>query len=287
MTTSSSTESAIAENEVNELNVDGVITTETIATSSSSTLNVDSGLDKSQRCFCGGIYVAMEVENRWKPISVADAQVQCDDGNVVVDRICSSDLGDDQLQLSQLRHELDAQRRENSRLNDMLLRYQQGTRSVDWEKGDSGPRFSSLSDSDPSCSPELHQQAAGVVHGNIAKLLPPLLSMHSISDGDIGGGDGDHQRRRLDGVEKQLQLQFTQPRERIMTHEHQELDSSDDHADAVAQQSSQSGTEDSLNNAIRHMDQTDLVNVALPQVVERLHQALVVLQHRSENGAAK
>lgn len=275
-------EFATAEDEVNKLNIDDVITTETIATSL-CTLNVDDGLNKSRRCFCGGIYVAIEGRNRWKPLSVADAQVQCDDGNVVVEHICSNDLGDEQLQLSQLRHELDAQRRENSRLNDMLLRYQQDTPPGDWEKVKSGPRISSLSDSDPSGSPELDQQAAGVVHDILAKPLPPLLPMHSISAADISGGDGDHQRCRLDGVEKQLQLQLTQPQERIMTHEHQELDSSDDHADAVAQP----GTEDSLNNAIRHMDQTDLVNVALPQVVERLHRALVVMQHRSENGAAK
>lgn len=102
--TSSSTESVNAEDEANELNVDDVITADTIDTSPCCTISVDSGLNKIRRCFSGGIYdVAMEVENRWRPLSVSDAQVQCDDGNVVVDHILySSDLGNYQLQLSQL-----------------------------------------------------------------------------------------------------------------------------------------------------------------------------------------
>lgn len=131
----------------------------------------------------------------------------------------------------------------------MLLKCQQGMPLSDWVKCKSALRILSLSDSDSSDSPELDQQTAEVVHSNyIAKLLPSLLPMHSISDGNIGDGDEDHQRCRLDVVKKQLQLQLTHLRERRMTYKHQEFDSSEDHEDAVA-----------LNDAIRNIDQTDLL----------------------------
>jgi len=305
-TTSSSTESAAAEDEADELNGDGVITTTTAATLPCTTrrhrtVSGGSGLHRRRRCrpprrcstcgrCSGGVDAAVTTADHSKPPSVADAQVQCGDGNAAIDQGCNSDRGDGELQLQQLRRELDARRRENSRLYDMLLRLQRGTRPGDRGKGDGGPRIPSpdFSDSDPCGSPEPYRRAAGVVRGRIADLLPPLLSMRSISDDDDDDGDcGDksHRRYRPDGAEQQQQQQqqqlqlLTRLRERIVAYERRELDGGDDRAAAVVQQAA-----DPSNDAVRRMNRTDLVNVALPRVVERLRRALVpLLQHRPEN----
>ncbi|XP_003243967.1 uncharacterized protein LOC100569446 isoform X2 [Acyrthosiphon pisum] len=310
-TTSSSTESAAAEEEADELNGDGVIrTTTTNATSPCTTrrhrtVSGGGGLHRRRRCrpprrcstcgrCSGGVDAAVATADRPKPPSVADAQVQCGDGNVAIDHGFNSDRGDGELQLQQLRRELDARRRENGRLYDMLLRLQRGTRPGDRGKGDGGPRIPSpdFSDSDPCGSPEPYRRAAGVVRGRIADLLPPLLSMRSISDDDDdddgGGGDRSHQRYRPDGAEQQQQQQqqqlqlLTRLRERIVAYERRELNGGDDRAAAVVQQSA-----DPSDDAVRRMDRTELVNVALPRVVERLRRALVpLLQHRPENAVA-
>jgi len=219
--------------------------------------------------------------------------VQCGDENVAVDHGCNNERGDSELQLRQLRRELDARQRENGRLYAMLLRLQLGTQPSDRGNGDGGPRIPSpdFSDSDPNGSPEPCRQAAGVVRGRIADLLPPLLSMRPISDDD-DDNDGcgeNHQRYRPDGAEQQQhqqqqqQLQLlTRLRERIVAYERRELAGGDDRGAAVVQQS-----EDTSDDAVRSMDRADLVNVALPRVVERLRQALVpLLQHRVENAAA-
>jgi len=200
---------------------------------------------------------------------VADAQVQFGEGNVAV---LSGDGAE--LQLLQLRRELDAQRRENGRLNDMLLKLEREMRPND--RVDSGPS-DPYPNSDPRNSPKPSRLAFGAVHGHIAKLLSPILSSQPTSDDDADGGDGDHQRYRLDGVKQQMQLQDVYKR--------QELDGVDDgHAATVLQQS---WSEDPLNDDIRRMDHTNLVNVGLPLVVGRLRRALVLLQHRPENVTAK
>lgn len=306
-TTSSSTESAAAEDEADELN--GVTMTTTTATSPCATrrhrtVSGRSGLHRRRRCrpprrcstcgrCSGGVDAAVATADHPKPPSVADAQVQCGDGNVAIDHACNNDRGDGELQLQQLRRELDARRRENGRLYDMLLRLQRGTRPGDRGKGDGGPRIPSpdFSDSDPCGSPEPYRRAAGVVRGRIADLLPPLLSMRSTSDDDDDDGDGgdkSHLRYRPDGAEQQQQQQqqqlqlLTRLRERIVAYERRELDGGDDRTAAVVQQSA-----DPSDDAVRRMNRTDLVNVALPRVVERLRQALVpLLQHRSENSVA-
>jgi len=271
MMTSSSPVSVAAEIETNELKRNGVITAAMIA-KSPCTVSVGNDLNKRRRCmlprrcFSGGL----DVENRPRP-SVVDAQVQCDDGNVVVDHtLNSSDRGDSELQVLQLRRELDARQRENSRLNDILLRFQQGRRP-----GDGGPRI-------PSSS-SVHE---GTVNDSIANLLPPLMTVDD-DDDDVGGGDADHQRCRPDGVEQQLQLQLIRVRKLIVDYEHQELDSGKNRTAAVEQQTAKPGPEDQFNDAVRLMNHKDLVNVALPQVVERLHRALVVLHLRPENVASK
>lgn len=308
-TTSSSTESAAAEDEADELNGDGVTTTTTNAVSPYTTrrhrtVSGGSGLHRRRRCrpprrcsTCGrcggGVDAAVATVDHPKPPSVADAQVQCGDGNVAINHGCNNDRGDGELQLQQLRRELDARRRENGRLYDMLLRLQRGTRPGDRGKGDGGPRIPSpdFSDLDPCSSPEPYRRAAGVVRGRIADLLPPLLSMRSISDDDDNDGDGSdksHRRYRPDGAEQQQQQQqqqlqlLTRLRERIVAYERRELDGGDDRAAAVVQQSA-----DPSDDAVRRMNRTDLVNVALPRVVERLRRALVpLLQNRSEISVA-
>ncbi|CAI6351131.1 unnamed protein product [Macrosiphum euphorbiae] len=308
-TTSSSTESAAAEEEADELNGDGVNMTTATATSPCTTrrhrtVSGGGGLHRRRRCrpprrcstcgrCSGGVDAAAATADRPMP-SVADAQVQCGDGTVTIDHGCNSDRGDGELQLQQLRRELDVRRRENGRLYDMLLRLQRGTRPGDRGKGDGGPMIPSpdFSDSDPCGSPEPYRRAAGVVRGRIADLLPPLLSMRSISDDDDDddndGGDRSHQRYRPDGAEQQQQQQqqqlqlLTRLRERIVAYERRELNGGDDRAAAVVQQSA-----DPSDDAVRRMNRTDLVNVALPRVVERLRRALVpLLQHRSENAVA-
>ncbi|XP_022177689.1 general transcriptional corepressor trfA-like [Myzus persicae] len=191
-TTSSSTESAAAEDEADQLNGGSVMTTATATSPCTTrrhrTVSGGSGLHRRRRCrpprrcstcgrCSGGVDVA--ASDRPRPPSVADVQVQCGNGNVAVDHSCNSDRGVGELQLQQLRHELDARRRENGRLYDMLLRLQRGTRPGDRGKGDGGPRIPSpdFSDSDSNGSPEPYRRAAGVVRGHIADLLPPLLSM--------------------------------------------------------------------------------------------------------------
>jgi len=308
-TTSSSTESAAAEEEADEFIADGVIMTTTTATSPCTTrrhrtVSGGGGLHRRRRCrpprrcstcgrCSGSVDAAAATADRPRPPSVVDAQVQCGDGNVATDHGCNSDRGGGELQLQQLRRELDARRRENGRLYDMLLRLQRGKRPGDRGKGDGGPRIpsSDFSDSDQCGSPEPYRQAAGVVRGSIADLLPPLLSMRSISDDDDDdddGGNRSHQRYRPDGAEQQQQQQqqqlqlLTRLRERIVAYERRELNGGDDRAAAVGQQLA-----DPSDDAVRRMDRTDLVNVALPRVVERLRRALVpLLQHRPENAVA-
>jgi len=302
-TTSSSTESASTADEADDLNGDGVI-----PTARNRTVSGGSGLHRRRRCRpprrcstcgrCSGVTDAVvQATDHSKPPPVTDAQVQCGDGSVAVDPNCSNSndgVGEQQLQL--LRRELDARRRENGRLYDILLRLQRGTRSGDRGKGDGGPRILSpdLSDSDLSGSPESYQRADGAIHGRIADLLPPLLSMRSISDDDDdngGGGGGGvaegHRRDQPDGAEQQQQQQLmllTRLRERIVAYERRELNGGDDRAAAGM---AQPRPEDTSNDAVRRMDRADLLNVALPRVVERLREALVpLLQHRSENAVA-
>ncbi|XP_025202497.1 uncharacterized protein LOC112599693 [Melanaphis sacchari] len=300
-TSSSSTESA-AEDEANDSNCsDGVIATTTAATShttQSRTVSGGGGLHRRRRCRpprrcstcgrCSGIVDAESAAaHHLRPPSVTDAQVQCGDGNVqALDHGCSDgDSGGGEHQLQLLRRELDTRRRENGRLYDMLLKLQRGTRSGDRGKGDGGPRIPSpdFSDSDlPSGSPEPHRRAAGTDRGRVADLLPPLLCMRSISDDD--DGEGHQQRDQPDGAEQQQQQQLmllTRLRERIVAYERRELNGGDDRVAGM-----QARPDDTSNDAVRRMDRADLVNVALPRVVERLRQALVpLLQRRSENAA--
>jgi hypothetical protein len=78
---------------------------------------------------------------------------------------------------------------------------------------------------------------------------------------------------------------LTRLRERIVAYERRELNGGDDRA--AVQSAQPPRPEDMSNDAVRRMDRTDLVNVALPRVVERLRQALVpLLQHRRENDVA-
>ncbi|XP_060865109.1 uncharacterized protein LOC132941188 [Metopolophium dirhodum] len=273
MTSTSSTESAAAEDQVDESNVDSVITTRMIVTARrKGTASVGSGSIKRRwgmlprRCFSGDVDAAEKPTNCPRPPSVADAQVQFGEGNVFVVDL-SGGRGDGELQLLQLRRELDAQRRENGRLNDMLLRLQRGMRPSDQGKGDSGPSVP-FPDSDPSDLPEPSRLAFGAVHGRIDNLFSPLLSSQPISDDDVDGGDGDRQQNQPDGVEQQMQLLVY-----------------DGRADAAV--SRESWSEDPLNDDIRRMDHTNLVNVGLPKVVERVRRALVLLQRRSENFASK
>jgi len=280
MTTSSSTEFAAAEDEADESNGDGVITTKTIVTTArhKGSSSIDNGSFKRRRSmlprrrFSGGMDVATDPANRPRPPSVADAQVQFGEGNAVVVDL-SGGRGDGELQLLQLRRELNAQRLENGRLNDMLLRLQREMRPSDQGKGDSGPSVS-LPDSDPSDSPKPSRLAFGVVRGLIAKLFSAFLSSQPISDDDVDGGDGDRQQNQPDGEEQQMQLLVYKP---------QELDVVDD-GRAVLQESR---PEDPLNDVIRRMDHTDLVNVALPLVLGRARRALLLLQRRSENVTPK
>uniref|UniRef100_A0A2S2P1K2 Uncharacterized protein n=1 Tax=Schizaphis graminum TaxID=13262 RepID=A0A2S2P1K2_SCHGA len=304
-TSSSSTESDATADEADDLNGDGVTVTMTAATSPTTRIRTVSGggLHRRRRCRpprrfstcgrCSSVVDAAEAaaDRAKPPPSVADAQVQCDDGDVAADHGCSSDrdvAGESQLQL--LRRELDARRRENGRLYDMLLRLQRGTQSGDRGKGDGGPRIPSTdlsSDSDPSGSPEPYARAAGAARGRIADLLPPLLSMRSISDDDENDNEG-RQRDQPDGAEQQQQQQLmllTRLRERIVAYERRELNGGDDRA--AVQSAQPPRLEDTSNDAVRRMDRTDLVNVALPRVVERLRQALVpLLQQRRENDVA-
>lgn len=243
MKTFSSTESEAVQVDSNELKCGGVITTETIATSPSSTVRVADDLNKWRQCMlprrCSSSVV--DAANRPRPSSVVDVQVQCDDGKVVADHIISSSNPgiDGQLQLQQLHRDVD-----NSRLNDMLLRFQEGTRPSDC----SVPGFSPSS---------VHEE-----------------TVLSAEDVDVVGGDGDHQRCLPGGVEQQLQLQLTGIRKRILGDEHRVLDFNLE------------DREDPFNDAVRHMDHEDFINVTIPQVVERHHRALMLLQHRLENVAA-
>jgi len=115
--------------------------------------------------------------------------------------------------------------------------------------------------------------------------------MRSISDDggddDGGGGAEGHRRDQPDGAEQQQQQQLmllTRLRERIVAYERRELNGGDDRAAAGM---AQPRPEDTSNDAVRRMDRADLLNVALPRVVERLRQALVpLLQQRSENAVA-
>lgn len=296
-TTSSSTDSA-AEDEVDDLSRDDVMTTN--PSTRCRTVSGGGGLHRRRRCrpprrcsICGrcsgGVDAVVTAVDHQRPPPVADAQVQCDgDVNASVEGSCS-DRGDgDQLQL--LRRELDARRRENGRLYAMLLRLQRGPRPGDRGKGDGGPGAPSPdlggdSESDRGGSPEPYRQAAQAVRGRIADLLPPLLSMGSISDDNSGGGG--QQRDRPDGAEQQQQQQqlllLNRLRERIVAYERRELDG----GDRAADESVEPRSEDPSNDAVRRMDRSDLVNVALPRALERLRQALVpLLQQRPKSVVA-
>jgi len=272
MTMSSSTESVAVEDEADESNGDGIITTKAIATARRyGTANIGRGSIKRRRgmlprrCFRGGVDEAVKPANRPRPPSVADAQVQFGELN--------GGRGDSELQL--LRRELDALRRENDRLNDMLLRLQREMRPGDQKKGGIGPSVQ-FPDLDPSDSPKPSRLAFGAVHGRTTKLFSSLLSTQQVSDDDVDGGYGDHQWYQSNGVEQQMQL---------LVYKRQELDGVDDgHASTVLQHLL---PEDPLNDVFRRMSHTDLVNVGFPLVVERIHRTLVLLQHRSENFTAK
>lgn len=198
-------------------------------------------------------------------VAVADAQIQCESVVQAVDQIGGGDNDNDD-QLSTLRRELDARRRENCRLYEMLLRLQ---RESGREKIDSDDDDDTISDR--AGSPEPYKRAARAVQGRIADLLPPLLSMRScgntalMADGPHPAGDGnDCHRHCCEQQQQQLRL-LTRLRERIVAYERQELH--------------QLQSADAENAAVRHMDRAGLVNVALPRAVDRLRRALGPLLH--------
>lgn len=240
-------------------------------------------------------------ESRLPPTSrvvtaVADAQVQCgndSENDVKVDNNnCNNNDGADEDQLLLLRRELDARRRENCRLYDMLLKLQRsrGTRkNINAEDGSGVPDVLSLDDlrntiensSDRCGSPEPYRRAACAVRGRIAELLPPLLSTQSSTS--VGSPSAaanaeteDDQLIQNNVLEQQQQQQLlllTRLRERIVAYERRELQLGSTGNDS----GSVSSTTADPDTAVHHMDRADLVNVALPRTVDRLRRVLMPL----------
>jgi len=209
--------------------------------------------------------------------AVADAQVQCE--RVATDD--GDDDEDDDAQVTLLRAELDSRRRENRRLYEMLLRLQREKgREGHGAKADSLPRDRDVdSDPDRTGSPEPYRRAARAMRGRIADLLPPLLSERPAVTGDdapatVAEDDGmDRQQRQ------QLQL-LARLRERIVAYERQELYG--DGRETTTETNRAVTDED----AVRRMDRTALVNVALPRAVDRLRRALMPLLHQQRPNEA-
>lgn len=207
--------------------------------------------------------------------TTADAQVQCDGGDA--DIAIAADGGDDQVGL--LRRELEARRRENCRLYDMLLRLQRG-RTTEAASSVRLPEDPDRDDEDDDNdnSPEPYRRAARAVRGRIADLLPPLLSSMGGSVNDSAAAptplrdrQNDNEQTLLRQQQQQLLL-LARLRERIVAYERQEL-----HGGGGGDRSAA----DDQENAVEHMDRAALVNVALPRAVDRLRRALVpLLQHK-------
>lgn len=198
---------------------------------------------------------------------MTDAQIQCD-GVGAAENGGGSDAND---QLVSLHRELEARRRENCRLYDMLLSLQRGRRE---EEG--GPSSPADSDRDDG-SPEPYRRAARAVRGRITDLLPPLLSSGPAGNHAQQPPPDDGEQTLLRQQQRQLQL-LARLRERIVAYERQELQlaggRSRGEADGVASTDPE--------NAVEHMDRAALVNVALPRAVDRLRRALVpLMRHRS------
>lgn len=227
---------------------------------------------------------------------MADAQVQCG----VPDNGAAADSSKVNDQLLLLRRELDARRRENSRLYDMLLRLQRGRGYGNGDDGNAdGPNptppdpddVAVDSNSDRAGSPEPYRRAARVVRGRIADLLPPLLSSRSTSvapAADVQRGPNELSLSGSTGEQQQQLLLLSRLRERIVAYERQELVGGDDNgrrrsvsSSAVAAAAAVTDSED----AIRHMDRAALVNVALPRAVDRLRRALVPLLQQPDESA--
>uniref|UniRef100_A0A2S2Q684 Uncharacterized protein n=1 Tax=Sipha flava TaxID=143950 RepID=A0A2S2Q684_9HEMI len=205
-------------------------------------------------------------------IAVADAQVQCDGDD---ESVTTDGRDDDRKTLAQLRRELDARRRENCRLYDMLLRRR---------KGRDGPKASFLGDDDDDDaatdsnvdeedgSPEPYRRAAREVRGRIADLLPPLLSMRSTVD-EPGGrpqqDDGDGGTKRLRQIDDRQATTLARLRERIAAYEREELLGGGDRVPLGPQ------TPADPEDDVLHMDRAALVNVALPRAVDRLRRAIL------------
>lgn len=219
--------------------------------------------------------------------TTADAQVQCgggDGGDAEIDATSADGGGDDQMGL--LRRELEARRRENCSLYDMLLRQQRGR-----SKAASSVRLPEDSDrcdeddDHDNESPEPYRRAARAVRGRIADLLPPLLS--TMGGGSVDDDSGaaaptplrdrqnDNEQTLLLRQQQQQLLLLARLRERIVAYERQELQGGGGGA-ANASAADQ-------ENAVEHMDRAALVNVALPRAVDRLRRALVPLvQHKQQ-----
>ncbi|VVC25210.1 Hypothetical protein CINCED_3A013201 [Cinara cedri] len=262
-----------------------------------------SGLGRfSMCCRCGG-----GVKNSPSAIGAgtADAQVQCSDpenGGAAK----SNKTGNDQLVL--LRRELDARRRENSRLYDMLLRLQrgrdrrkddddrEGPKSPPSDPADADARDVTVdSNSDRADSPEPYRRATRAVRGRIADLLPPLLSSRSasvapavnaqrgsdelcLSGADGGAGEQQQQQQQL--------LLLSRLRERILAYERQELLGGGDNSRPSLSSSAAAASEvTDSEGAVRRMDRAALVNVALPRAVDRLRRALVPLMQQPDEPA--
>jgi len=187
--------------------------------------------------------------------TVADVQVQCEpDGG-------GGGGGDDDNdeQVSLLRRELDGRRRENRRLYEMLLGLQREHDDGNGPRAGSPPHGRDVdSDPDRAGSPEPYRRAARAVRGRIADLLPPLLSARPAADAPtVAAGTGADRRRSL----------LARLRERVVAYERQELYGDGGETTAAAAD----------ERAVREMDRTALVNVALPRAVDRLRRALIPL----------
>lgn len=207
--------------------------------------------------------------------AVVDAQVQCSGDDESLATNCRDE---NRTTVAQLRRELDARRRENCRLYDMLLRRR---------KGRDGPKASFLGDEDDDDaatdsnaedgdgSPESYRRAARAVRGRIADLLPPLLSMRSAVD-DLGerqqqddGGNGTEQQP-LQQVDDWPATTLARLRERIEAYERQELLGGGGDLVPLGPHTSTDPEDDVLR-----MDRAALVNVALPRAVDRLRRAIL------------
>lgn len=181
---------------------------------------------------------------------VADAQVQCSS---------DEDRDKDRATIAQLRRELKSGRIENDRLY-RLLRLK-GTYLDDTAK---------LNELDEKHQSE-YRRVAQEIRGRIDNILPHLMNMRVNNyDSDGGGGgdndgdDGTEQRRQQQAGDDQHAVTLDRLRERIETYEQEEL------AGGVGDWASRDPDYDD----ILRMDRASLVNVALPQAMNRLRCAI-------------